>query len=242
MQGKQVRPLLTGHSATLSNMKNLPKFKDEKLFEQAFTHRSYLNESREKVESNERLEFLGDSILSFVVSDYLYNNYPEFNEGVLTNLRSLLVNTKSLAGLARECEFGSYLRLSKGEEESKGRENESLLANSFEAFIGGLYLDSGIETVREFLHGILIPKIKIYVERKAFKDPKSLLQEFVQSQKQNSPFYKVLHEEGPPHAKIFTIGVVVNNEVMGEGTGKSKQEAEENAAKQALDRLQGKNG
>jgi ribonuclease III len=196
-----------------------------------------LNEAREKVESNERLEFLGDSILSFIVSDYLYINYPEFNEGVLTNLRSLLVNTKSLAGLAREYEFGQYLKLSKGEEESKGRENESLLANSFEAYIGALYLDSGVEAVKEFLGEVLVPKIKGYVEKKAFKDPKSLLQEFVQGQKQSSPFYKVLNEEGPPHAKTFTIGVVINNEVLGEGVGKSKQEAEENAAKEALRHL-----
>lgn len=221
-------------------MKTLPTFRDQKLFEQAFTHRSFLNEAKEKLESNERLEFLGDSILSFVVSDYLYKTYPEFNEGILTNLRSLLVNTKSLANLARECEFGTYLRLSKGEEESKGRENESLLANSFEAFIGGLFIDSGIDAVREFLHSTLVPKIQGYVEKKAFKDPKSLLQEYVQGLKQSSPFYKVLHEEGPPHAKTFTIGVVINNEVLGEGIGKSKQEAEENAAKVALDRVKTK--
>jgi ribonuclease-3 len=222
-------------------MKQLPKFHNQQFFELAFTHRSYLNEAPEKLESNERLEFLGDSILSFVVSDYLYTTYPQFNEGVLTNLRSLLVNTKSLASLARECEFGQYLKLSKGEEESKGRENESLLANSFEAFIGGLYQDSGIEAVREFLHAILVPKIEGYVEKKAFKDPKSLLQEFVQGQKQNSPFYKVLNEEGPPHAKTFTIGVMVNNEILGEGMGKSKQEAEENAAKEALKVLKATN-
>lgn len=222
-------------------MKNLPKFHNQQLFEQAFTHRSYLNEAREKVESNERLEFLGDSILSFVVSDYLYNTYPQFNEGILTNLRSLLVNTKSLAGLSRECEFGQYLRLSKGEEESKGRENDSLLANSFEAFIGALYLDTGIDAVKAFLGETIIPKIQGYVDKKAFKDPKSLLQEYVQGQKQSSPFYKVLHEEGPPHAKTFTIGVVINNEIMGEGVGKSKQEAEENAAKQALEQLKRQN-
>ena len=221
-------------------MKKLPKFHNQKLFEQAFTHRSFLNEAPEKIESNERLEFLGDSILSFIVSDYLFRTYPEFNEGVLTNLRSRLVNTKSLAALARECELGQYLKLSKGEEESKGRENESLLANSFEAFIGALYQDSGIDAVKDFLHDTLIPKIEGYVKKRAFKDPKSLLQEYVQAQKQSSPFYKVLHEEGPPHAKTFTIGVVVNNEVMGEGSGKSKQEAEENAAKEALKQLQSK--
>jgi ribonuclease III len=218
-------------------MTQLPTFHNQQLFEQAFTHRSFLNEAKEKVESNERLEFLGDSILSFVVSDYLFNTYPEYNEGILTNLRSLLVNTKSLASLAREYEFGQYLKLSKGEEESKGRENESLLANCFEAYLGALFLDSGIEAVRQFLHDSIIPKIEGYVEKKAFKDPKSLLQEFVQGQKQSSPFYKVLNEEGPPHAKTFTIGVIINNEVCGEGTGKSKQEAEENAAKEALIRL-----
>jgi len=219
-------------------MKNLPRFRNQQLFEQAFTHRSYLNEAREKVESNERLEFLGDSILSFIVSDHLFRTYPEFNEGVLTNLRSLLVNTKSLASLARECEFGQYLKLSKGEEESKGRENESLLANSFEAFIGALYQDAGINAVKIFLGETLIPKIEGYVEKRAFKDPKSLLQEFVQAQKQSSPYYKVLHEEGPPHDKTFTIGVVVNNEIMGEGIGKSKQEAEESAAREALKQIQ----
>ena len=111
-------------------MVQLPKFRNQQLFEQAFTHRSYLNETKEKVESNERLEFLGDSILSFIISQYLYTTYPLFNEGILTNLRSLLVNTKSLAEIARELNFGSQLRLSRGEEESQGRENESLLANS----------------------------------------------------------------------------------------------------------------
>src|SRR5690348_16571156 len=123
---------------------NIPQFKNQKLFEQAFTHRSYLNESREKIESNERLEFLGDSILSFVISQELFQKYPEFNEGILTNIRSLLVNTKILALTAKSLDFGKYLRLSKGEEEAKGRENQSLLADSFESFIGALFLDQGI--------------------------------------------------------------------------------------------------
>ncbi len=218
-------------------MKKLPKFKNQKLFEQAFTHRSFLNETRENTQSNERLEFLGDSILSFIVSNHLYNEYPVFNEGVLTNLRSLLVNTKSLANLAKELKFGQYLRLSKGEEESKGRENESLLANAFEAHLGALYLDQGIGAATSFLQDILFPKIEGYVKNKAFKDPKSLLQEYVQSKKHNSPVYKVLREEGPPHAKIFTIGVFIGDSLIGEGNGKSKQEAEERAAKQALSQL-----
>ena len=129
----------------------IPKFKNQKLFVQAFTHRSYLNEVKEKIESNERFEFLGDSILSFIVSEYLFKNYP-YNEGILTNLRSLLVNTKSLAETAAGLEFGKLLRLSKGEEESMGRQNQSLLADCFEAFIGALFLDQGVEVVKSFLY------------------------------------------------------------------------------------------
>jgi ribonuclease-3 len=216
---------------------NLPKFNNQNLFTQAFTHRSYLNEAKQAVESNERLEFLGDSILSFVVSGYLYSTYPQYNEGKLTNLRALLVNTKSLAQIARNLNFGDYLRLSKGEEESKGRQNQSLLADCYEAFIGALFMDQGIESARTFIIDSLLPMVVELVQRKAFKDPKSLLQEYVQSKKQNSPLYKVMHEEGPPHAKTFTVGVYSMDTLLGEGTGHSKQEAEVNAAAQALTAL-----
>ncbi|HSW96766.1 MAG TPA: ribonuclease III [Candidatus Saccharimonadales bacterium] len=218
----------------------LPKFNNPKLFDQAFTHRSYLNESREKVESNERLEFLGDSILSFVVSRHLYVTYPEFNEGMLTNMRSLLVNTKSLAEISGELGLGEHLKLSKGEEDSHGRENQSLLADCYEAFIGALFMDQGLEPAVEFIAQTLFPKAKNFADRDALKDPKSLLQEHVQAQKHASPLYKVLHEEGPAHAKIFTIGVFVNDVLMGEGIGKSKQIAEEGAAKQALEKIKRK--
>ncbi len=218
-------------------MQDLPKFNNEQLHQQAFIHRSYLNESKKHLESNERLEFLGDSILSFVVSDHLYKTYPQFDEGILTNLRSLVVNTKNLARAGKRLEFGKYLLLSRGEEDSKGRENESILANTFEAFIGALFMDQGIDAVREFLYQTIIPDIEEYVQKKVFKDPKSLLQEYVQSKKQHSPLYKVLQEEGPAHAKRFTIGVFVGNELMGEGAGKSKQEAEEKAAEEALEKI-----
>ncbi len=218
-------------------MQNLPKFTNEKLLELAFIHRSYLNESKNVDESNERLEFLGDSILSFVVSEHLYNAYPDFDEGILTNLRSLVVNTKSLAKLAKKHQFGKYLKLSRGEEDSGGRENDSIMANTFESVIGAIFLDQGIEAVKTFLHAVLIPEIETYVQKKVFKDPKSLLQEHVQARKQNSPAYKVLHEEGPAHAKQFTIGVFVGDTLMGEGKGKSKQEAEEQAAEQALEKI-----
>jgi len=217
-------------------MINLPKFKNKKLFEQAFTHRSYLNESKQKISSNERLEFLGDSVISFVVSQYIYKTYPNYNEGILTNLRSLLVNTKSLAQVAKELNFGSLLKLSKGEEESKGRQNQSLLANSFEAYVGALFLDQGVESIWELLNKVLLPKADYFVENNVFKDPKSLLQEKVQAQKQNSPVYKVLGEAGPAHAKLFTVGVYVFSKLLGIGEGKSKQQAEEMAAKQALER------
>jgi ribonuclease-3 len=232
------RHLLMGYWDILLAMdKNLPKFKDEELLKLAFIHRSYLNETKEQIESNERLEFLGDSILSFIVSQYLFRTYPQFNEGILTNLRSLVVNTKSLAKAAKKLNFGQHLLLSRGEEESKGRENESILANTFEAFIGALFLDQGTEAVSEFLHTHLLPQIEEYVKKKVFKDPKSLLQEYVQARKQNSPLYKVLQEQGPAHAKIFTIGVYVEDKMLGEGVGRSKQEAEENAAGQALTQL-----
>jgi ribonuclease-3 len=224
------------HWARLLKMIKLPDFKNKDLFEQAFTHRSYLNETKQKTESNERLEFLGDSILSFIVSEYLYRSYPDYKEGALTNLRSLLVNTKSLAGISKELGFGKLLKLSKGEEESQGRENESLLANSFEAFIGALYMDQGIKAVKEFLIDTLLIKAESYAKQQSLKDPKSLLQESVQAQKQKSPVYEVILEEGPPHAKMFTVGVYVQSTLLGTGQGKSKQEAEENAAKQALER------
>ncbi len=144
------------------------------------------------------------------------------------------MNTKSLANVAASLQFGSYLKLSKGEEESGGRKNESILANCFESFIGALFLDSGIEAVRDFLNDVLFPQATLLIENKVLKDPKSLLQEFVQAKNRQAPIYRILLEEGLPHAKIFTIGVFVNGEKIGEGTGRSKHKAEEEAAKVAL--------
>src|SRR3989344_1122595 len=221
-------------------MTNLPKFKNKKLFEQAFIHRSYLNETKERISSNERLEFLGDSIVSFVVSKYLYAEYANFDEGSLTNLRSLLVNTKALAQVARELNFGKLLKLSRGEEESKGRENTSLLADCFEAFIGALFLDQGIEEVTKFLTQVLLPKAEFYYSKKALKDAKSLLQEIIQAKKQISPVYKVVKEEGPAHRKFFTLCVFVDDVLLDEGRGKSKQDAEKDAAEHALSALDSK--
>lgn len=215
---------------------NLPKFKNSKLLEQAFTHRSYLNEAKGLKSSNETLEFLGDSILSFVVSVYLYNNFPELKEGDLTNIRSNLVNTKTLAKLAKNCEFGKLLKLSKGEKESNGDENQSLLADSFEAFIGALFLDQGIDTVKDFILENLKPEIELLHFKKSLKDSKSLLQEKSQSKKLGTPAYKVINEEGFPHDKIFTVAVLIKNVEKGIGKGRSKQEAEEKAAEEALEK------
>ncbi|MBI3984624.1 MAG: ribonuclease III [Candidatus Levybacteria bacterium] len=218
-------------------MTKLPVFKNKNLFDQAFTHRSFLNETKEDVSSNERLEFLGDSIISFVISKLLFTKYPKYNEGILTNMRSLLVNTKSLADIARELNFGKYLKLSKGEEESKGRQNQSLLADCFEGFIGALFQDSGIEVTQDFIKDVFLTRIEALENERSFKDPKSLLQEYVQSKKQSSPQYKVMSEHGPAHSKTFTMGVFIGNKLFGQGQGKSKQEAEEDAALKALQKL-----
>lgn len=215
----------------------LPQFKNKRLFEQAFIHRSFLNETKESISSNERMEFLGDSILSFVISKNLYLKYPKFNEGILTNMRSLLVNTKSLAEISKSLDLGKHLKLSKGEEDSRGRQNQSLLANAFEAFIGALFLDQGIETVEQFIKEVFEPKIEMLAKASSFKDPKSLLQEYSQSRKHGSPIYKVLREIGPAHSKTFIVGVSINGKEVGKGEGKSKQEAEESAAEKALEYL-----
>jgi ribonuclease-3 len=218
-------------------MVKIPKISNAALLEEALTHRSFLNEVKEKVPSNERLEFLFDRILSLIFSGYLFEKYPEFNEGKLTNLRSLLVNTKMLATLAKDCDLGSKLRLSKGEEESGGRNNQSILADTYEAFLGALFLDQGVEAVKEFIYLTVIPQADEFLQKNMLKDPKSRFQEYIQSKKQGAPHYKVTLEEGPAHARKFTVGVFVNEELLGEGSGKSKQEAEEQAAESALQKL-----
>jgi len=218
-------------------MSKLPNFKNKRLLEEALTHRSYLNEVKIKLSSNERLEFLGDSVLSLLVSDYLFDKYKNLDEGMLTNLRSLLVNKKNFSDVGKEIDLGKYLKLSKGEEESGGRNNPSLLADSFEALVGALFLDQGMDAVKAYVNPILLPKAEVFMKENALKDPKSLLQEMIQSRKHNSPRYKVLSEKGPAHAKIFTVGVYLDDELLGQGAGRSKQEAEEEAAEIALDKL-----
>lgn len=217
-------------------MVKLPKFNNDKLLKQALTHRSFLNEFKTgKTESNERLEFLGDAILSFVTSTYLYKNFPDFEEGKLTNLRSTLVKTSTLGKAAIELELGQKIRLSRGEERSGGRKNLSILADVFEAIIGALFIDSGIAAVEKFILDTLFILIPKTLETGNLKDYKSLLQELVQDKLHTSPFYKVEEENGPDHAKTFIIAVYINSQKMGRGKGKSKQNAEQEAAKIALE-------
>lgn len=210
------------------------------LISQAFIHRSHLNESKVDLQSNERLEFLGDSILSFLTSQFLYKTYPDCEEGTLTNIRSSLVKTTTLAQVALDLHLGDLLKLSKGEEESGGRKNVSLLADTFEAFLGAVYLTSDLETAQDILSKYLFPKLSSIMENKTYKDAKSMFQEIVQEQTKVSPQYKVLKEVGPDHAKQFSVGVFVSQIKWGEGEGKSKQEAQQQAARVALEKWQKK--
>lgn len=213
-------------------------FKDKKLLSQAFIHRSYLNETKSELLSNERLEFLGDCILSFIVSTYLYDLRKNDAEGDLTNLRAYIVKTKSLAQAAKRLNLGSYLKLSKGEELGGGRENPQLLANTFEALIGAIFLDQGLDPVEKFLHEHLLSLFEEEVKFGPPKDAKSSIQEIVQEKFRQSPVYKTLEMRGPDHAREFVVGIFVGEEKMGEGVGTSKQEAEEGAAKNALKQIQ----
>ena len=211
-------------------------FTNETVLKQAFVHRSYLNESKEFRESNERLEFLGDAVLSFITSNYLYTTYPQFPEGILTNIRSTLVKTKSLATVAANLHLGELLLLSRGEESSGGRLNESLLADCFEALLGTIFLYQGIDGARTFLLTFLLPKSEEIIRTKSYVDYKSELQERVQEQTKVSPIYRVVKSEGPDHDKTFWVEVLRGDTKLGQGTGKSKQEAEQQAASNALEK------
>lgn len=215
------------------------EFKNQQLLATAFTHRSYLNEhSNYTNPSNERLEFLGDSILQFLTSEYLYNNYPKEPEGVLTSYRAATVCTVSLAAESAKMGFGNFLLLSHGEEASGGRNKEYLLANTFEAVLGAIYMDSfDIDFCRQYLLKNLFYKLTDIVASEAFRDFKSRWQEEAQEKKGQTPQYKVIEESGPDHDKRFVVGVFLGNTKAGEGVGSSKQRAEQAAAENALDNL-----
>src|SRR3990167_724918 len=198
-------------------------FKNIELLVTAFTHRSYLNEHRKTVsEHNERFEFLGDAVLELVVTSYLYNNYPD-PEGILTNWRSALVRTESISDAATRIEMESLLRLSRGEKRGSERARAQILANCYEAVIGALYLDQGYEKVAEFIKKSLLVTFKDILKSGSWMDPKSSLQEIVQSKEGLTPVYRVIEETGPDHDKIFTVGVFIGDRLAGTGNGPSKQ-------------------
>lgn len=208
-------------------------FKDQELLEQAFTHKSWVNENQNKRESNERLEFLGDAILEFIVSKEIYLTFSKKEEGYLTALRSNLVNTKNLAHIAEKLGIGERIYLSHGEEEGGGRKNPSLLADTLEAVIGALFLDQGMDVAYEFVKKHLLSEVPEKIS-KPLKDSKSRLQEHVQSEGHPTPIYKVIKASGPDHNKKFIVEVLVSGKNKGRGTGKNKSSAAQAAAKNAL--------
>lgn len=213
-------------------------FKNIDLFVTALTHRSYLNEHRSTVkEHNERLEFLGDAVLELVVTEYLYLNYSE-PEGILTNWRSSLVRTESISAAAAKLGFEPYLRLSRGEKRGTERARAQILANSFEAVIGAVYLDQGYEAAKMIIDKTVLSTFETILETGSWLDPKSRLQEIAQSTLGYTPSYKVIDETGPDHDKIFTVGVYVDSKLYGKGSGPSKQSAQQAAAEKALLKLQ----
>jgi ribonuclease III len=202
----------------------------------AFTHRSYVNEHKKTApEHNERLEFLGDAVLELVVTEYLFNNFSD-PEGILTNWRSALVRTESIGAAAAKFGFEPLLRLSRGERRGTDRARAQILANSYEAVVGSLYLDKGYDAAKEFITRSILSTFKEILDTGSWMDPKSHLQEMVQSREGHTPQYKVLHEDGPDHDKVFTIGVFVNGELRGQGVGPSKQAGQQKAAEIALEK------
>jgi ribonuclease-3 len=209
-------------------------FNNIELLVTAFTHRSYLNEHKKTVtEHNERLEFLGDAVLELVVTEYLYTTYDE-PEGILTNWRSSLVRTESIGAAAVRNGFEPLLRLSRGEKRGSDRARAQILANSFEAVVGALYLDQGYEAAKKFISETILSTFKDILESGSWMDAKSHLQELAQSQDTATPVYKVMNEDGPDHEKTFSVGVYVNNKLRGQGSGPSKQAAQQKAAEAAL--------
>lgn len=211
-------------------------FKDKTLLKQAFTHRSYINENRNfKLGHNERLEFLGDTVLQSVITDYIYNNFPNMNEGQLTWLRSELVNANTCSAIAEKLGMKSFLLVSRGAMKESVRSQQSILADALEALIGAIYLDQGHETVKNFIIKNITPMTGDILKREVWSNAKNILQERIQEEESVTPIYKLISESGPPHDSTFVMGVYVNNELLGQGTGKTKQEAEQQAAKEAIE-------
>jgi ribonuclease-3 len=213
------------------------RFTNLHLLVRALTHRSFVNENPSAVEDNERLEFLGDAVLDFVVGAWVYNHFPEMQEGDLTRMRSALVRTDTLAEFARQLDLGQALRLGRGELASGGNQRDNLLCATFEALIGAMYLDAGIPSVEIFVEPFLADASSQVIGQVEIYDPKSTLQEWTQSNKLGTPRYSTVASIGPDHARVFTVEVQVNGKVYGRGEGTSKQAAAQSAAHDALERL-----
>lgn len=209
------------------------KFNNVKLLENALNHSSYANEVRGGITSNERLEFLGDSVLSVIVASYLFENFKAIPEGELTKLRASLVCEKSLCAFSREIGLGDFLRLGRGEEKGGGRERDSILADAFEAVLAAIYIDGGMEEAKKFVLRFVLPELQ-HRDDEVFKDYKTSLQEIIQRNPEESVTYHLTGESGPDHDKIFEVEVHLNSNIIGKGTGKSKKQAEQAAAKEAL--------
>ena len=214
------------------------EFKNKKLLINALTHSSYANEARDGVSSNERLEFLGDSVLSIVVSEFIYKEFNNLPEGELTKLRASLVCEKSLCQFSRELDLGKYLRLGKGEDKGGGRERDSILADAFEAVLAAMYLDGGFNVAKNHVMRFIKNELK-HTDDEVFKDYKTALQEIIQKNPEESVTYILTKESGPDHDKVFEVEVRLNSNTIGKGVGKNKKQAEQSAAKEAL-RLMGK--
>lgn len=211
-------------------------FKDKGLLKQAFTHRSYINENRAtSLEHNERLEFLGDAVLELIITDYLYGRLKDATEGELTSLRSALVNADTCALVAQALGANDFLLLSRGESRDTGRARQYILANTLEAIIGAIYLDQGLESAKNFILTHVAPRIEDILKNGDWIDAKSLLQEKAQEYLNATPIYKTLSESGPDHDKHFTVGVYIASKLCGQGRGQSKQDAEQEAARGALE-------
>jgi len=213
------------------------QFHDFLLLSRALTHRSYLNEHLEALEDNERLEFLGDAVLDFIVGAWLYNRYPEMPEGDLTRMRSCLVSTDKLAEYGAELDLGRAMRLGKGEILVGNQLRPALICDTFEAVVGAIYLDGGIDIVRKFLSPLLTEAADDVIQNHKIEDPKSMFQEWVQAQGFSTPQYLTRNSSGPDHSKVFEVDVIVKEQVFGSGTGHSKQAATKNAALDAINRL-----
>ncbi len=211
-------------------------FKDKNLLKQAFVHRSYINENKDVgFGHNERLEFLGDAVLELVITDYLYKKYPDKTEGDMTSYRSALVNATTCAAVATKLEMNDYLMLSRGEAKDTGRARQYILANTLEALIGAVFLDQGYDTARDFIYTNISPLIESVIAEGSWIDSKSLFQEKAQEFDEVTPLYKTVKESGPDHDKKFTVGVYIKDKMVATGEGKSKQDAEQAAAKKALE-------